>query len=241
MKWALDVPSLDNDTQCQQLSTCGRPHRRRHGIVVRPVQRGPWCSLYRLNVSRARGCAQCHRLARLLASQHRLSLWTHLQFKTSLCWASFVGAQHDTTRICCWARAHTALRAPAGTAPAARPQLSIDVSCPQGAQQQTRRPLLMLSIDGTDRQTTGARQLNRPCSACYAGSVNNRLKTRVNICTTINVPLRGCVLTVSFVKINVKWSEVLWRVSNYVDKTRGALCTKDSSSVGSWRPLSSSG
>jgi len=33
--------------------------------------------------------------------------------------------------------------------------LSIDISCPQGAQQQTRRTLLQRSIDGTDRQTDG--------------------------------------------------------------------------------------
>jgi len=40
-------------------------------------------------------------------------------------------------------------------APAARPQLSIDIFCPQSDQQQTRRPSLLLSIDGTDRQTDG--------------------------------------------------------------------------------------
>ena len=34
-----------------------------------------------------------------------------------------------------------------------RPSLSIDISCPRGAQQQTRRTLLQRSIDGTDRQT----------------------------------------------------------------------------------------
>jgi len=33
------------------------------------------------------------------------------------------------------------------------PQLSIDIFCAQGAQQQTRRPPPLLSIDGTDRQT----------------------------------------------------------------------------------------
>jgi len=33
-----------------------------------------------------------------------------------------------------------------------------------GAQQQTRRPPLLLSIDGTDRRTD-ARPLHRPCSA----------------------------------------------------------------------------
>jgi len=32
---------------------------------------------------------------------------------------------------------------------ARRPQLSIDIFCPQGAQQQTRLPPLPLSIDGT--------------------------------------------------------------------------------------------
>jgi len=32
-----------------------------------------------------------------------------------------------------------------------RPQLSIDISCPQGAQQPTNRTRLLLSIDGTDR------------------------------------------------------------------------------------------
>jgi len=41
------------------------------------------------------------------------------------------------------------------TAPAARSQLSIDISCPQGAQQQTRRPPLLLLIDGTGRQKEG--------------------------------------------------------------------------------------
>jgi len=37
-----------------------------------------------------------------------------------------------------------------------RSRLSIDISCPQGAQQQTSRTLLLLSIDRTDgRQTDG--------------------------------------------------------------------------------------
>jgi len=35
------------------------------------------------------------------------------------------------------------------------PQLSIGISCPKGAQQQARQPLLLLSIDGTDGQTDG--------------------------------------------------------------------------------------
>jgi len=33
--------------------------------------------------------------------------------------------------------------------------LSIDISCPRGAQQQTRRTPLLLLIDRTDRQTDG--------------------------------------------------------------------------------------
>jgi len=40
-----------------------------------------------------------------------------------------------------------------GTAAAARPQQMIDISGQQGAQQQTRRPTLLLSIEGTDGRT----------------------------------------------------------------------------------------
>jgi len=45
----------------------------------------------------------------------------------------------------------------------------------QGAQQQTSRTSLLLSIDGTDGQTDGrtdTRPFQRPCSA-YAASLNN--------------------------------------------------------------------
>ena len=38
---------------------------------------------------------------------------------------------------------------------ARRLQLAIDISCPQGAQQQTRRPPLLLSTEGTNRRTDG--------------------------------------------------------------------------------------
>jgi len=58
------------------------------------------------------------------------------------------------------------------TALAARLQLSIDISCPQAAQQQTRWPLLLLSTDVTDRQTD-TRSLQRHCSAYYAGGVRS--------------------------------------------------------------------
>jgi len=52
------------------------------------------------------------------------------------------------------------------------------ISRQQGAQQQTRRPLLLLSIDGRDRRTksdrrTDARALHRPCCKYYAGSANS--------------------------------------------------------------------
>ena len=77
---------------------------------------------------------------------------------TSLCWASFVDCQQDSTHICCWA-----------PAPAARrPQLSIDTSCPQGAQQQTRWSPLLRSIDGTERRKDGRPiplHVKRPCPA----------------------------------------------------------------------------
>ena len=49
------------------------------------------------------------------------------------------------------------------TAPAARQQLSIDISCTQGAQQQTRLPPL-LSIDETHGRTD-TRSIHTPCSA----------------------------------------------------------------------------
>ena len=58
-----------------------------------------------------------------------------------------------------------------------RSPLSIDILCPQGAQQQTRRALLqrLMNRSKTDRQTDGrtdTRPLHRPCSAYYASSGN---------------------------------------------------------------------
>jgi len=50
-----------------------------------------------------------------------------------------------------------------GDVVARRLPLSIDISWPRGAQQQTRRTLLQWSIDGTDRR------------ADYAGSVSKRI------------------------------------------------------------------
>jgi len=41
---------------------------------------------------------------------------------------------------------------PAFAAAERRRLLSVDISCPRGAQQQTRRTPLLLSIDGTDRR-----------------------------------------------------------------------------------------
>ena len=75
--------------------------------------------------------------------RQQLGRYFHCGIITSLCRASFVGSQRDATHTCC--------RAPA---PAARrPQLSIFISCPKGAKQQTRLTPLLLSIDG--RQTEG--------------------------------------------------------------------------------------
>ena len=53
----------------------------------------------------------------------------------------------------------------------------------RGTQQQTHRPPLLLSIDGTDRQTDGrtdARSLHRPCCAYYESSVGNNY-TLINV------------------------------------------------------------
>ena len=89
------------------------------------------------------------------------------QGQTSACCG---GRKRDTGRICCCG---SVLRRRA----AGRPPLSIDISCPPGAQQQTRRTPLLRSIDGIDRQThrrTDIRPLHRPCSAYYADNVNNQ-------------------------------------------------------------------
>jgi len=58
--------------------------------------------------------------------------------------------------------------------------LSIDISCRRGAQQQTRRMLLLLSIDGIDRQTDRRRTLDVSSTLlgilCEAVSRNDRPK-----------------------------------------------------------------
>jgi len=55
---------------------------------------------------------------------------------------------------------------------AQRSPLSIDISSPHGAQQQTRRTPLLRSNDGRHGRTK-TRPLHRPCSAFCAGSANN--------------------------------------------------------------------
>jgi len=52
-----------------------------------------------------------------------------------------------------WRCSRVLLRAPAAGTRRWRPKLSIDICGPQGAQQQTRRPPLLLSIDSTGRRT----------------------------------------------------------------------------------------
>jgi len=85
---------------------------------------------------------------------HQVDLFTQNIKDNSFvkCTASFLCCQHDTARIC-W-------QTPCCGAVAAghrRPPLSIDISCPHGAQQQTRRTPMLMSSDGrrTDRQTDG--------------------------------------------------------------------------------------
>jgi len=55
-------------------------------------------------------------------------------------------------------------------------QQSIGISCPPGAQQQTRTSRVRLASDGTDRRTdrqTDIRSFHRPCSAYSAGSAKH--------------------------------------------------------------------
>jgi len=61
-------------------------------------------------------------------------------------------------------------------------QQSIDISCPPGSQQQTRRTLLQRSIAVADRRTD-TRPLHRPGSAYYARGVDidYSLSTRMRI------------------------------------------------------------
>ena len=61
--------------------------------------------------------------------------------------ASLLGCWHDTARICCCAPCSGAVAA------ARRRPPSISISCPQGAQQQSRWPLLLLSDRRTGTRT----------------------------------------------------------------------------------------
>jgi len=94
-----------------------------------------------------------------------LLLFALLLSLTSLCSASSHGCQHDTAHICCWvllllSAPATGMRRMASAAvdqyllPTVHchRQLSVNISCPQGTQQQTHRPQLLLSVNRTDRQ-----------------------------------------------------------------------------------------
>jgi len=90
----------------------------------------------------------------------KLHLCVCLKFTNllSLCSAFYGGCKCNTVRICCWAPA---------------PAIDRYLLPRQGAQQQTRRTLLLRSTDGTDRRThrrTDSRPLRRPCP--HADSVN---------------------------------------------------------------------
>jgi len=71
-----------------------------------------------------------------------------IALRTGLCSAFYGGCKRDTARVCC--RAPCCAAAPLLLG-ARRLPLSIDIPCPPGAQQQTRRLLLQRSVDGTDR------------------------------------------------------------------------------------------
>jgi len=66
-----------------------------------------------------------------------------------------------------------------------RPPLSI-MSCPLGAQQQTRRMLQRLSNDGTMNGLTDARPLRRPCSAYYEVCFINPRNIRAEASGVVN-------------------------------------------------------
>jgi len=64
-----------------------------------------------------------------------------------------------------------------------RKQLSIDVSCRRGAEQQTRRTPLLLSNDGTDRQTDGRTRERFIDPAPHTGravTIANKYTTKTN-------------------------------------------------------------
>ena len=82
--------------------------------------------------------------------------------------ASYVGCQRDAARICC--RAPCVMTTAGAVATERLRLVSLSISCPRSAQQQTRRRPLLLSMDGKDRQTD-VQPFHRPCSA-YADSVN---------------------------------------------------------------------
>ena len=108
----------------------------------------------------------------------RLIVWNvNSSHCTNLCSAS-------KRRLSTWRCPHLMLSAGACCMHGARSCRSIP--CPQGAQQQTCRPPLLLSIDGTDGRTD-ARPLHRPCCA---GSVNNRKSsTKYGEVLTSSTPL----------------------------------------------------
>ena len=89
--------------------------------------------------------------------------------KASLCRASFVGSQHDATRICRWALASASLRR----------LLSIDIACQKGAQQQTRRPPLLLATDERTDGRTPERYIDpAPHDARATSTASKRLLPR---------------------------------------------------------------
>ena len=73
-----------------------------------------------------------------------------------ICSASYVSCERDAACVCCWAQAVQQL---------------INISCPPGAQQQTRSSRVQM-MGQTDRQTD-TWLLHKTCSAYYTSSITN--------------------------------------------------------------------
>ena len=89
-----------------------------------------------------------------------------------VCSASYVSWQRDTARSCCWAPAV---------------QQSIDISCPPGAQQQTRRTLLQRSINETVRRTDRRTPNRYPDTAAYS-AISVSIAVLVGVFITWRLP-----------------------------------------------------
>jgi len=114
-------------------------------------------------------------------------LLNYHRIETSLCWASFVGSQHDATRVCCWAPAHAAIDRyflPTGRSAANPPAAVAAVN--RWDRRTDRHPTVaqthaMRAASTRDRQSDG---LDR-CVTLSAGDTASEISKRRNIlCST---------------------------------------------------------